>query len=507
MVFSSDSMNKARVSGVLFGKTAAIVAISFILLWLHAPALHFHFWYDDFAHLYASSVESWENIVSNFHPTQPGWAAGEFLPFYRPLSHRTYFGLMRLIFGLDPFYYHSVCLVLMALISFNIYVMISLLSGDKLASFFGSVLFASGTSHAVSQLWVSVTPDLMVVFLMTTSFNAYLLSMKKGRLLFRAISAALFVLALLAKEAAIVVPGFLFLLEMLYTRPLKATEIKRLSVRLAPFALIAAAYLTFRMMFFDLPKSGPYGVSFGLFVPMHLGQYFLIAMNDFLAGFLNVPDIDIIHKAGGHGMTNWWLASVKFLVVVVAVVCLSWWQKWEPAREVVFSSGWFIMGLLPVIFLQHHFYLYYLLPATPGMMLVVGRVLGHAARALGARSLPAAIILCLLAYALIFSDSTRVMRREQAVLRHVTLELQSIEEQLVRQLPNPPRESSFIFSGDYCGGWWRDLTPAIQVIYGKPDLYAADIGETDLVTLAMKLPYPVYFVHVAGRSVFVSRKK
>jgi len=503
----SEQTAKESESGFLFGKAFTLIVIAIILLWLYAPSLHFHFWYDDYTHLFESSVASWDDIVSNFHPVQPGWAAGELLPFYRPLSHRNYFGLMRLIFGLDPLYYHCVCLVLLSLISFNIYLMTSFLGKDRLAGFIASVLFATGTSTAVSQLWVSVTPDLLVVFLMLTSFSMYILSTQRASAVYRASSAVVFILALLAKEAAIVLPGMLLLAELLYARPGNKEEIKKLAIRLVPFALIAVAYLVFRVAFFKLPKSGPYGVSFGLFALQNLGRYLLIAMNDFLAGFLNVPYIDILHKASIPQATNWWAAWGKFLLVAGAAIFLVWRQKWDLRRDIIFSIGWFVMGLLPILFLPNHFYLYYLLPASPGLALLVGRLLGKSARALHARSPRLAFALCLLVYAIILTRSTLVIRKEQAVLGLASLGMRSIEEQLVYKVPAPPNYSSFIFSGDYYAGWWRNLTPAIRIIYDNSTLNAADIEEEDLLEKAMRSPTPVYLVHVKDGLVHVSRKK
>jgi hypothetical protein len=247
---------------------------------------------------------------------------------------------------------------------------------------------------------------------MTASFCLYLASVRKPSTVYRTFSVAIFSLALLAKESAVVLPGMLLLVELVYAKPGTMQGMKRLVIRLAPFAVLAAIYLIVRMSFFSLPQSGPYRISLGLFVLHNLGRYFLVMMDNFLAGFLDVPDIDLLHMHGSLQATNWWLAWAKFLVVAIAAVCLAQWRKWRLKREVLFSAGWFIIGLLPVLFLPHHFYLYYLLPATPGIMLVIGSLLAHSARELRARNPLSAVGLCVVVYAAILGYATLTIRRE-----------------------------------------------------------------------------------------------
>jgi hypothetical protein len=236
------------------------------------------------------------------------------------------------------------------------------------------------TTHGITQLWLSLTEDLIVVFLTTTAFYVYLLSLRKGKAIHRAASAALFVLALLSMEHAIVLPGLLLLVELVYSRPRDMAEIKRLVARLLPFALIALAYLAFRMAYFDLPQSGPYRVTFGLFALRNLGRYLLIASNSCLAGFLNVPSMDTLLKGGAYQAGNWGAAWVRFLAVALLMIWFARRYQWRIKRDAVFALGWFGIVLLPVLFLPQHFYLYYLLPANPGFVFLVARWLSSAAR-------------------------------------------------------------------------------------------------------------------------------
>ncbi len=499
---NSSLKTQTSVATFLFGKAFTVIIVFVVLLWLYIPSLDFHFFLDDYGLLHSGHVDSVSGFFRSFHPVRLG--VDEFVPFYRPLSQVIYFWLMQLIVGWNPLYYHFIGLVMLGLISFTVYLITTHLSEDALAGFFGAILFAVCTTHGITQLWISLTQDLIVVFLMATSFYVYLLSLQKGKALHRAASAALFVLALLSMEHAIILPGLLLLVELVYSRPKDMEETKRLVARLLPFALIALAYLVFRMAYIDLPRSGSYKVAIGLFALRNLGRYLLIASNSFLAGVLGVPSMDTLLKGGADQGGSWGVAWVKFSVVVIGMTWLAWRYQWRLKREALFALGWFGISMLPVLFLPHHFYLYYLLSASVGFVFLVARWLSSAVGTLNARSRPLGLTVCLVWLGASLVHSTVVVRGEQAALRVVSLSMYSIEEQLLHQVPHPADGSGFVFMGNYGFGWWRHLSPAIRVIYGNPTLNATTLENGQIPDYVMKSPDPIYLVNVRDGIVSVT---
>jgi hypothetical protein len=133
---NSSLKTPTSVSTFFFGKAFTIITVYVVLFWLYGPSLGFHFFLDDYGLLNSGNVGSVSDFFRSFHPVRQGVGEGEFVPFYRPLSQVIYFSLMQFIAGSNPLYYHCFNLVLLGLISFNVYLITTHLSDDALAGFF-----------------------------------------------------------------------------------------------------------------------------------------------------------------------------------------------------------------------------------------------------------------------------------------------------------------------------------------------------------------------------------
>ncbi|RJP68021.1 MAG: hypothetical protein C4532_13345 [Candidatus Abyssobacteria bacterium SURF_17] len=503
----SDAKVRERASAFLFGKTGTIAVVCLMLLWLYIPSLTFHFWLDDFGLLESGRIESVSDFFKSFHPVRSGLGPGEILPYYRPLTQKIYYWVMRLTFGLNPFYYRFADLCLLGLIAFNISLITGCLSNDKLAGFLSAILFALGTSHAITQMWMALTEDLIVVVFMTAAFFAYLQSARNGRKWCFAASVILFVLGLLSMEYAIVLPGLIFVAEVLYALPGNKNEVKRLAARLTPFVLIVFAYVGMRLVYMNVPEVGPYEVSVGLFTLTNLGRYLLIGLDSYLIGFLGVPSMDTLVSQHVHYEVNWALAGVKLLIVAAPVAWMVSKQRAQVKRDVVFSFAWFVLALMPVLFLPNHFYRYYLLPANLGLVFFVATILAVGARAIAAHTRAGAFILCIVLIFSMLAYSTKMVRKEQSALRLISLSMESIDRQLLQQISNPPDGSGFVFSGNFSFGWWRNLSPAIRTLYDNPTLNATLRDGDKIPEKVLMSPGPLYLVHIEDGVVTTTRAR
>jgi 4-amino-4-deoxy-L-arabinose transferase-like glycosyltransferase len=488
----------------MFGKTSTIVIVFLILLWLYAPSLEFPFLMDDYELLNGSRLTAVSDVTKAFSPVHFSSVSGEQVPFYRPLATYVYFGVMQALVGANALCFRIINLCLMALISFMIYFLIVNLKGDKHTAFIAAILFPVNMAHALTQLWISCTPELFATFFATASVLVYIMSVNRRVPAYLALSGFLFSLALLSKEIGIAVPGIIILFEALYYFPKNRRESFLLGTRLCPFLVIVLGYLFIRLHYFNVLEGGAYGLSIGPFVIRYLGVYVSWAIDSYLAGFLGVLPLDSLFRDSLMWKTNWGLVSLKFLLVAGMLTYFSWKQNWRLERISVFAFGWFLCALFPVLFAPQRLYHYYLLLPDVGLMLLIGSILSKIVTALFRRSKILAVAVCAMFMAGILAQSTLVIRREEAKLRMVALRMRNVEKQLLDKVPNPPDGSGFVFTGDYNADWLRSLSCAIRVLYNNPTLNATGLENGRVPEKAKRSTDPVYFVHVQDGIVHVT---
>lgn len=497
-----------RIYGHGFIREAATLLVIFlVLIWLYVPSINFSFFFDDYVTLDSSRLASASDVLKSFSPYHAGADSSERVPFYRPLSTYAYFGVMQAVAGANPLYFRVMNLALLGTISFLIYFLIRMLTEDELAGFFGAVLYSLNTSHALTQMWVSCAAELIVTLMATISFLTYVMWVRNHRASCFVISIFAFVLALLSKEIAIAVPGFMLLYELVYGKPASRGGILALGKRLAPFAIVGIAYLIFWLTNLGVPESGAYRLSIGLYIVKNFFQYLAWAVGSYLIGFLNVSRLDTLVVQNLFREKGWWLIFLKFLLVLLGLFFLSWRKGWRIAKDALFSLGWFSLALLPVIFAPDRLYHYYLLLPDVGLMLVIGLIAARLVESLAPVSHAAKMIVSLIFIAAVMIHSTLAIREEEASLARATEKIASIDRQLLEKVPNPPNDTSFVFSGNY-GGWWvKNLSPAVRVLYDNPSLNATAMENGRIPEKVERSPSPVYLVDIRDGVVYVTRAK
>jgi len=168
--------------------------------------------------------------------------------YYRPMMHILNLALNQ-TFGLLPWAYHfmnvlfhSVNSVLVFLLTFDLFRKEGKTSAFSLALISG-LLFASHPIHCEAVAWAGGIPDLSYTFFLLLSFYLYQRSTEKGSSspLLLSVSLLSFVLALLSKEPALILPFILILYE---SSERKDHHLKL--QRYIPYIVIAVAYLAVR---------------------------------------------------------------------------------------------------------------------------------------------------------------------------------------------------------------------------------------------------------------------
>ncbi|MFA5115159.1 MAG: hypothetical protein WC469_03745 [Candidatus Omnitrophota bacterium] len=162
--------------------------------------------------------------------------------YYRPLQTLSYL-FDYSVWGLNPFGFHLVNLILHALLALLTYRFIDLIVADREVAFLSAVLFAVHPLNGSVVNYISSRADILLAIF---SLLALLSFVKGGK--YRFFSLLFFIMALLSKEAAAIFPlGLIFTQEVYFK--IRGIRQGRNKARLwyAAFILISLSYLMLRI--------------------------------------------------------------------------------------------------------------------------------------------------------------------------------------------------------------------------------------------------------------------
>ncbi len=309
---------------------------------VYLPSLGNFFSADDWFHLRVvqiSNVNEFLNFFS-FSPTPQS------ISFYRPLSTQVFFWLGYQLSGLNPIPGHLISLFVFGYTLLLVYWIIELLT-NKHVAFWVTCFYGFSVTNFTKLYFLSTFQEL----LMTMFILLAVLSHLKGNLL-RTIF--FFILALLSKETAIVLPVLLVGIDWYRHRFRFQSYL--------PFFLVAIGYGYLRLVIFKPLEGDSYVGSFSLKKNLNtLFWYGLWALGapEFLVDYVG-SGLRIIPKFwSDFGKWSWWmLGSVGATIVLLAGLGLNYLSKAKEKRQLLkmggLALGWFVVCLLPVLWLPWH---------------------------------------------------------------------------------------------------------------------------------------------------------
>ena len=268
--------------------------------------------------------------------------------YYRPLMSFAYL-ICYHFFGPISFGFHLVNLVFHAGVVLLLFALTERLFGDRLLALSAAGLFALHPIHTESVAWIAGLPDLELSFFFLLTFLCYLRleradSARGASWKLHAPVLASYVLALLSKEQALVLPALAAAYEHFYRDDRGATSLRLKLSRYLPLFATAAAYLAFRVLGFggfapsvSRPELGWYGVVLSaialtgsylwkLVWPVHLSAFYV---------FHESHSLRDPHVLAG-------------LAALLLCLNLFVWL-WRSAHEISFSWLWMGATLAPVL--------------------------------------------------------------------------------------------------------------------------------------------------------------
>jgi tetratricopeptide (TPR) repeat protein len=225
--------------------------ILFISLAVYSNSLFNGFVYDDNSQVLENPwIKDIKNIPEIFTASVSGFKEKPVVSnYYRPIMHIIYMFNYH-IFGLKPWGFHLMNILVHAGISVLVFLIIKLLlrgpsqsPRSSLPAFIAALLFATHPIHTEAVAWVAAVPELSFTFFFLLAFYLYMKS-KEGFNRGYLLSVVSFALAALSKEPALTLPIILIAYDYAYKKDENSfhDHIKRY----IPYIIVSAYYLLLR---------------------------------------------------------------------------------------------------------------------------------------------------------------------------------------------------------------------------------------------------------------------
>lgn len=349
-------MNKLKIFINNHFNIFAFIMFTLIVFSLYGRTLFFDFSYydDDVLVLDRQEYLSFSNIDKIFSNTIFGESTDQFC---RPILNLTFL-FEKYLYGIKPFGYHLTNLLLHLFAVFSIYLLLTL-RYDKKKTFILCLLFACHPAIVQAVAWIPGRNDSLLALFVVLSFYFFIKYIQDNRASFMFAYLFCFVLSLLTKETAIVIP-FFYLLFLVYKRQ----NIKKIIICMIIWILITLLYLLYR----KYVLSGQYVATFkDMFTNFY--KALIPATPKYIANIFFPIKLSVFPAML---KVNYLLCTASFLVFVLLFIKL----RSYDLRIVIFGFCCFFFFLFPTYLMtDNDFYDHRIYIPLMGILLVVSEMI------------------------------------------------------------------------------------------------------------------------------------
>jgi hypothetical protein len=437
------------------------------------PVTKYFFAQDDFI-LLANAVFDKQATV--------GAAVGGDSDLFRPLTKVFYFDAAHAVFGMNAFPYHLVSILLHVVNVVLVFLVLRRFRIDRLSSVVVSALFAFHAGFFDVLAWISCVQQLAGQAFMLAGLLLGIRAMAAKKPLPAAAALVCYALALLSLEQAYALAPILFLYAFSREKTVPAaTRAGRALRDTTPYLVLMVVYLVYMAAVKGIPAEGPYRFHFGSNVLSNLLTYLDWA----LAISVVMPFVVDVSPSG--------LTAAHLVIALLVVYNIAKGRK----RIVIFGSAYYLLTILPVLFLEGHtFYLHNYVPVV-GIVLLAAPVIEDFFEVLrrgNARLVPgAAVLIVVLVAAICFTkvraNETSYVRPDLPIPKNFVLRraviARNVRDDLVARTPGrPPKKVILIYGGPK--DWYMDNVvaalgrgSALRLFFSDPDLDVSFLDSGD----------------------------
>lgn len=428
---------------------------------IFSPSLLTFFSADDWFHLRVSQIGSFRDFLNFFSFVR----TPQSIAFYRPLPTQVFFFVFQKLFGLNPIPYHIFVLICFGISLVLIYRLARELLNSNQKALLATAIYGLSVSNFTRLYFLSAFQEIALVLFSV----ACILAFSKQKYVF---SYLFFVLALLSKETAVVLPLILIILD--WSR--KKINLKKL----IPFALILLPYLYLRLFQFGSVAGETYIWNFSPIKAANtLMWYFLWS--------LGAPELLIDYIGSGlrpiprffTDFPLWW-PVILIPLIVMLIFLLKRSLRFARDDKVWVFAILFVVSLLPVLFLPTHKFALELGLPLVWMSLLVGYLLPQ----------KGFLLVSFVSIFILYNLSMNYL----TYTTHYSVNRGKISERVYRYFKldylSPPADSYFEFVND---------TADYGTSWGSSKQIANSIGGSELFRVLYQDPnYNVYYEDFPG---------
>ena len=348
-----------------------IIVLSFIIFF---PAFNTFFTNDDFFLLKISKIENIGEFINFFNLTK----GTDGLGMYRPLTTQVFYSLSWKFFNLNPICLHIISFMTFAGIIYLVYKLAKIVTHSENVSLIAAFLYATSATHFGHLYYLATYQELgMTLFTLLSClfFLEYLNKQRFGKWL---LSFLFFLLSLLSKETAVMAP-FLIILLYLFVSFQRRSKLsaKKFIYSLIPYFLILFIYFFFRFSSYGFATGDSYIWNFSIERAVNtLGWYGLWSLNlpemlvDFVGPGLKLnPNLLKYYSKEIIPILILFALELVILLYAFIKVIINIFRNHKPGKLLIthyplfiilFGGAWFVLALVPVLFLPVHKFTFYL---------------------------------------------------------------------------------------------------------------------------------------------------
>ena len=298
--------------------------------------------------------------------------------------------------GLRPGVFIFTNVLLHALNGMLLYLLLFRLTRRKAVGFLAAFIFLFHPVQVESVAWISQRKNLLAMLFFLASFHSYIsyrLTEKTTSMFYYTVSVSAFMLALLSKPVAIILPLVLFLYDLCYRDPSDRTS---WLVNKIPFISVAGAALLIALKS-QLPENDGGRISYAIEGPLSVFYTMLTVLVRYFRIIFWPTELSALYMPPMKTGMDATVALSALLAVVLAVFGAYLYRR---SRKLFFWYALFFIGLLPVsqivplVTLMNDRYLYFPLVGAAAFFGLVA--LSSADRVSGLRKGALAVVLGLL---------------------------------------------------------------------------------------------------------------
>jgi hypothetical protein len=325
----------------------ALLAVLIVVVF--QPLTKYFFAQDDFKLIYDASFRA-EKFLGGFFGSQPGQ--------FRPLSKFLYFRIMYRLFGLDPFPYHIVSLLFYITNALLLYFLLRKFRLSSRAAVVTAAFFALNASFINIVAWISCIQQLLGQFFSLLFMLCAMAAIEKRSMALSALSACLYLAAIAAIEQVFALPMVVLVWALLSRERKGSGAPEGWPAAVTPPLAVMMLYALFILVYKGVPTGGPYAFHIGGNALVNLAAY-LHWVYDFS---IEIPFLINRFRPG--------FSSHHILLGAVVLYNLARRRK----GIVLVSCAYYLVAIVPLLFLTDHTYLIHTYIPSPAMMLLLGFV-------------------------------------------------------------------------------------------------------------------------------------